>query len=444
MRLLQGNAQDTQAAQEQSEAAARGVVWSVDSQQRFGNTGLQSSLNDVLDLFKRSDCVVHAVDLSGVAAGNDQGSAGDPSGGSGKAALFAIADGTGGKLFENANDFSGQLDRLLEEESLVYVLTFSPRLTGHPDKFHPLKVKIKRPGVRLSARAGYYEPKPFKGSSSVERSLSAADVIASEIPQTAIPSSMLAQSFAGKSGPETTVQIRVPAADLIAQARGGKLPIEVYAYAFDATGKVADFSTESAVLDLGQIRSKLESGGLRWFSQMKLPPGTYRLRALVRDGESGAMGFTAEDLVVPDFSAKTPRMVPPLAVGSAGGLILRSRSARGGDAASFPYMVGSDPFLPETDPSVARDQELKICVYTYGFGDAGQLRLGGQLLDSAGKPLGTAAISLLGRSAPDELGRSTYLLGFKPAGLSTGKYQLRVVAQNGETARQAVMPIEVR
>ncbi|HET9794008.1 MAG TPA: VWA domain-containing protein [Thermoanaerobaculia bacterium] len=442
MRLLQGNAQDTQTSQEQSEAAARGAVWTVDSQQRFGNTGLQSGLNDVLELFKRSDCVIQAVDLSGIAAPQDQGT--EPGGGGGKAALFAIADGTGGKLFENANDFSGQLDKLLEEESVVYVLTFSPKLTGHPDRFHPLKVRVKRSGVRLSARAGYYEPKPFKGTSTVEKNLSAADVIASEIPMTAISPAVLAQTFAGKSGPETTVQVRVPASDLVSQNKSGKLPIEIYSYAFDSAGKVADFATESAMLDLEQVRSKLESGGLRWFAQLKLAPGTYRLRSLVRDSETGAMGFVAQDVVVPDFSQRAPYLVAPLAVGSIGGLVLRSRSVHAGEAPSFPYIVGSDPFLPEPNPSVGRDQELKICVYTYGFGDAAQLRLGGQILDAQGKPLGTAAISLIGRSAPDELGRSTYLLGFKPVALVAGRYQIRIIAQNGETARQGVIPIEVR
>ncbi len=441
MRLLQGNSQDTQTSQEQSEAAARGLVWTVDSQERFGNTGLQSGLNDVLDLFKRSDCVVHTVDLSGLEAGNDVAT--DPGGGAGKGALFAIADGTGGELFENANDFTGQLDKLLEEESLVYVLSFSPTPTGHPNKFHALKVRVKRSGLRLSARAGYYEPKPFQGSSTVEKNLSAADVIASEIPVREISSAVLAQSFAGKNGPETTIQVRVPASDLLAQGKSGKLPIEIYSYAFDSTGKVADFATESAMLDVAQVRSKIESGGLRWFAPLKLAPGTYRLRSLVRDSETGAMGFTAEDLVVPDFSRKGAYLVAPLAVGSIGGLVLRGRSSHAGEGTGFPYVVGGDPFLPETHPSVGRDQELKICVYAYGFG-AGDLRLGGELLDDEGKPLGAAPLSLLGHSHPDELGRSTYLLGFKPGAIPPGNYRIRVVAQNGETARQGVMPVEVR
>ncbi|HWC66076.1 MAG TPA: VWA domain-containing protein, partial [Thermoanaerobaculia bacterium] len=341
MRLLQGNAVDSAQTQEQNENAAHGQTWLVDSQARFGNTGLQSTLNDVLDVFKRSDCVVHTVDLSGVAAGNDLGS--DPSGGNGKGALFAIADGTGGQLFENANDFSGQLDRLLEEESVVYVLTFSPNLSGHPDRYHPLKVKVDRSGARVSARAGYYEPKPFTATSPVEKSLTAADVIASEIPVRTIPSAVLAQTFAGKSGPETMVQVSVPGSALLAQAKSGKLPIEIYGYAFDSSGKVADFSTEKAVLDLGQVRSKMEAGGLRWFAPLKLAPGAYRLRCLVRNGETGEMGFSAQDLVVPDFAQRQPYLLRPLGVGSVGGLVLRGRSAHAGESASFPYVVGSDP-----------------------------------------------------------------------------------------------------
>ena len=442
MRLLQGNAQDTATALEQNETALRSP-WLVDDQTRFGNSGLQSGLNDMLDLFKRSDCVVHAVDLSGITAQNDQGVT-DPSGGGGQAALFSITEGTGGELFKDANNFSNQLDRLLEEESLVYVLTFSPRLTGHPDKYHSLKVRVKRPGVRVSARAGYYEPKPFQASSKVEKNLTAADVIASEIPVQDIPVAVAAQAFAEKEKPQVMLQIHVPGGEIVSGSKSGKLPLEIYAYAFDSAGRIADFSTQSAVLDVAQVRARLDSGGLRYFAPLKLAPGTYRLRALVRNGETGAMGLSASDLVVPDFSEKKPYLVAPLAVGDGAGLVLRGRSARS-EAASFPYMVGGDPFLPDARPGVARNGTLKLCLYTYGFGE-GSLRIGGQILDAAGTPKGPADLALLGRAAPDELGRSTYLVAFKSGDLAAGKYHLRVMVQDPASgaARQATIPVEVR
>jgi VWFA-related protein len=442
MRLLQGNAQDVAASQEASENAVRGATWNVDSQTRFGNSGLQSAMNDMLDLFKRSDCVVHAVDLTGLAAAGDTS---DPSGGSGQAALYSIAEGTGGELFKNANDFSTELDKLLEEQSLVYVLSFSPRLTGKPDKYHAIKVRVKRSGARVSARAGYFEPRPFQATSGVEKKLTAADVIASEIPVHGLATSLLAQAFAGKDSAFVSVEISVPSADLRAPSKTGKIPLEIYGYAFDGEGRIADFSTQTAVLDLASVRERIEAGGLRYFAQFKLAPGPYRLRALVRNGDTGAMGFAAEDIVVPDFAQKKPYLVPPLAVSTANGLVLRGKSAHSGEALEFPYTIGEDLFLPDAHPAVARNGELRLAIYTYSLGDPSKLRLGGQLLDSSGKPLGDAKLSLLGRSSPDEKGRSTYVVAFKPGDVTPGSYMLRVIVNDpgSGAARQATTRIEV-
>jgi VWFA-related protein len=443
VRLLQGNSQDSATTTEQNENAAHGAIWTVDSQARFGSSSLQTSLNTVLDLFKRSDCVIHSVDLSGISAGNDEN---DPSNGAGQASLFAISEGTGGELFNNANDFSGQLAKLLEAESVVYVLTFSPKTTGHPGQFHTLKVKVQRSGVRVSSRPGYYEPKAFSATTAIEKNLTAADVIASEIPVHEVPVSVSAQAFAGTDLPMAMVQIEVPAAPLLAAARNGKIPIEVYAYAFDATGKVADFSTQRAVIDATQVKGRLEAGGLRYFVQLKMPPGAYRMRTLVRESDGGAMGFAAADLTVPDFGKKTAYLVEPLAMGSGEGLILRGKSARGGDTAEFPFMAGPDPFLPDSLPATAAGKPLKLCLFAYSMGDPAQVRIGGQLLDGGGKPIGDAKLSLVGHSNPDALGKATYLLAWNPEGLAPGKYRLRIVVQDPSTgsARQATTPIEVR
>ena len=444
IRLLQGNSQDTATTTEQNENAAHGAIWNIDSQARFGSSSLQAALNTVLDLFKRSDCVIHSVDLSGISAG--AGDENDPSNGAGQASLFAIAEGTGGELFKNANDFAGELDRLLEQQSVVYVLAFSPKLTGHPNQFHNLKVKVNKSGVRLSARAGYYEPKPFSATTLVEKNLTAADVIASEIPVHDVPVSVSVQAFAAADSPVAMVQIQVPAAHLIAAAKNGKIPLEIYAYAFDPSGRVADFSTQKAVLDVSQVKARLQAGGLRYFAQLKVPAGAFRVRTLVREGDGGAMGFSAADLTVPDFSKKSPYLVEPLAMGAGEGLVLHGKSARGGDTEGFPYMAGADPFLPDASPAAMAGKPLKLCLFAYSLGDPSQVRIGGQLLDGAGKPVGDAKLSLVGHSNPDALGKATYLLAWSPDGVVPGSYRLRIVVQDPSTgsARQATTPVEVR
>lgn len=450
MRLLEGNSEDADEVRRQAASSIEGRPWEVDNQQRFGSSALQSALNDMLELFKRSDCVLHSIDLTGLSAGGNLTSpvSGerdelDPSGGSGRRALFAIANGTGGELFENANDFSGQLDRLLERQSIVYVLTFSPKGTGHPGRFHSLKVRVKRSSATVSARAGYYEPRPFSSSSAAERSFAAADVISSEIPVHEVRADVTAQAFAGTDSPEAAVQVFVPASSFPTGA-GGRIPVEVYVYAYDEAGQVADFAAETATLDLAQVGPRLKEGGLRFFTQFRLRPALYRLHTLVRNSATGEMGFDAHELVVPDFARKNPLVVTPLAVGAGTGVVLRVKAARSGGDVGFPYMIGADPFLPDPSPAVAKAQQLKFCLYTYALGDGP--RFGGQVLDASGKPLGTATLSLLGHAPADDHGRSTYVLAFRPENLAAGNYQLRVVAQDPASgvARQATTPIEVR
>jgi len=303
--------------------------------------------------------------------------------------------------------------------------------------------RVKRPGATVSARAGYSEPRPFASSSAVERSFSAADAISAEIPVRDLPAVVTAQAFAGKGSPEATVQVSLPGSSLSA-GKSDRIPVEIYVYAYDEAGKVADFAAETATLDLSQVGARLREGGLRFFTQFRLRPGTYRLHALARNGATGAMGFDTRDLVVPDFAPGKPLVVAPLAVGSGAGVVLRVRASRSGDEVAFPYRMGADTFLPDPSPSVERTRELKLCLYTYAIG--ANARFGGQILEASGKPLGAADLSLLGHSPPDELGRSTYVLAFRPGNLGAGNYILRVVAQDPASgvARQATTPVEVR
>lgn len=122
------------------------------------DTSLLRELDGVLQEFRADDCVLHSVDLAGISARDSE--VNSRWGNSDKEVLFTLAKETGGHLMENSNDFAGQLDRILEATSVVYVLGFKPEATGHPGRFHKLEVKSLRKGVRVFARSGYTEPKP--------------------------------------------------------------------------------------------------------------------------------------------------------------------------------------------------------------------------------------------------------------------------------------------
>ena len=81
--------------------------------------------------------------------------------------LSEIADGTGGILFENSNNFEEGFERTTSPPEFVYMLGFSPQNLKLDGKYHELKVSLN---VKLSstiqARRGYYAPK--HASSEVE------------------------------------------------------------------------------------------------------------------------------------------------------------------------------------------------------------------------------------------------------------------------------------
>lgn len=71
--------------------------------------------------------------------------------------LTQLADGTGGTYFHNNNDFEGGLRKLIAVPAFRYLLEFSPN-TRQDGKFHRIKVKVKKKGVRILARRGYFAP----------------------------------------------------------------------------------------------------------------------------------------------------------------------------------------------------------------------------------------------------------------------------------------------
>lgn len=77
----------------------------------------------------------------------------------GENALATLADGTGGRVF--APTLGAALDaaflEIIRDLRTQYLLAYYPKdvpLTKDP--FHRVEVKVKRPGLRVSARSGYY------------------------------------------------------------------------------------------------------------------------------------------------------------------------------------------------------------------------------------------------------------------------------------------------
>jgi VWFA-related protein len=357
----------------------RGETWKVDSDKRFGSSPLRAELDEMTALFRRSDCVIHAVDIGGIRAETDSNSENESTfwgPRESENSLFEIASGTGGEVLRNDNNFHAGLQELITRTSLVYVLAFRPAKTGKEGKFHELKVKVKAHGARISARAGYYEKRGFKLVSPLERSLSAAYVIANEIAVSDIPARVLAVPFpreeAGRIRAIVPVLVEIPGDRFLAGQSGARAAVELYVYASDSENRLRDFFVQSVGIDLAINRGKLEKGVLKYAGQISLPPGDYRLRVLVRNSETGRAGLTVQTLHVPTFADDQPYLVQPIFLEPAnGGILLRGRQGdrAGGAASDDPLLrAGRQDLVPAALPSLRPGSPSPVSVVAYHFG----------------------------------------------------------------------------
>jgi VWFA-related protein len=71
--------------------------------------------------------------------------------------LLALANQTGGKQF-TSNYPAASLKEIVKNASAFYLLGYSSAKNPADGKFHKIAVRVKRPGVDVKARTGYYAP----------------------------------------------------------------------------------------------------------------------------------------------------------------------------------------------------------------------------------------------------------------------------------------------
>jgi len=74
----------------------------------------------------------------------------------GDSVLRRLAADTGGRAIVNTNNATEQLQGVMADASAYYLVGYSPTRKSNDGKFHEIKVRVKRKGVRVTARHGYW------------------------------------------------------------------------------------------------------------------------------------------------------------------------------------------------------------------------------------------------------------------------------------------------
>ena len=459
-RLLSGNAADKAsgtpyvgqqtAAQDASTASVEGEVWKVDSDARFGSTSTRSSLTGALAQLRRSDTILHTIDIGGLRSESDSSSSAKP--GSGTDALFTLAAETNGEFVRNANQLGAEIEKIVERTDLVYLLVYQPKSLARPGAFHRLRVKVNAPGAKVVARSGYFEPKPYAALSPIERVLLAADAITGGVRENAFSTAVLAAPFpAGESLAQVPVVIEIPGASLLKDDTAEKSRIQVFVYATDMSGTLADYLTQEMGLDMAKLRSRLEGAGIQFVGTLALPPGDYILRTFVRNGETGRSALTKSVLKVNAVPGVTPVVLPPFFREPPGQWIVVKANSRVDSPVRYeesPFTIEGETFIPTAVPSLDQGAAVDVVVTAFNFGSGKKmepLQVSSEIVGTDGKAQ-PVELQILRRFDHQRAEGRVLLLSFKPNGLAAGHYtlKLRVVDRPTKKASEASADFELR
>ncbi len=206
------------------------------------------------------------------------------------ATMDMVAQETGGRAFYNSNDISGNIQRAMEDARVTYLLGFYAD-SEPDDKYHNLEVKVLRPGLRVRARRGYFARAPrVDAEPQREAELRAAangplegSAIGVTLNVRENPMGWLIQEVVVRVDPR---DIRFDQKDgrvraaidvvLMDQARDGS----ILGGRRDAVEYALFFQTYEDALDQGLYVPRT----------VYVHPGAARVRAIVRDATTGAVG----------------------------------------------------------------------------------------------------------------------------------------------------------
>ena len=244
--------------------------------------------------------------------------------------LRTIAEETGGFASVNSNSLAGAFDRIVQANSRYYVLGYYPPTHPRDGRFHKIEVRVKRPGLKVSARKGYAsargktpEEKRRDTEAQVARdarkgiangtSAPLREALTSPMQQAGLTFSVQATPFRNTDKQSSVaLAIEIDGSTLKLEPQPNGLfadSIELSFYGLNDQGKAQTGTRTVMNLMLRpETMLRVKAAGVRANPRIELAPGRYQLRIGAREEASDRLGSVFYDLQVPDFS-KDPLMI---------------------------------------------------------------------------------------------------------------------------------------
>jgi VWFA-related protein len=355
--------------------------------------------------------------------------------------LAQLANETGGFLIQDTNDAASSFRRIEEDMRFHYLLGYSPSNENYDGKFRAISVKVKRPGLQVQTRQGYFALRVPESAPLRSFEAPALALLDRQPPPKALPLEAVALSFPSGSRPGLApVLVRIPGNTVTyepeRQDRSGKkmhqADFTVVARVVDAAGKEVDRLSQHYLLRAPQDNLAAARGGdVLFYREADLPPGKYKVDVVAYDALVQKAGVTSAFLEIPPAAEGRPRLSSVVLVG-------RAEKAAPADAtADNPLFYGETILYPNMGAPFRKSATPNLGFFFTVYGvPAGTAPKATIEVFRGEQGAGRVTADL---PAPDAKGRIQYAGALPLQGFAPGNYTFKVTttAGGGTDSRQA-------
>ena len=348
-----------------------------------------------------------------------------------------LAESTGGFMIGDSNDLRGPLQRVNEEISSYYELSYNPGIRNYDGSFRKVTVTGRKDLV-IHARNGYFALPPEARAAGVELyEMTLLKAISEGKPSNDVVFRSAAVVLKpAASGTEVSLLAEVPLRGLQplvdAAKQSQSVHFSIAALVKNPSGEVVEKVTRDRSIQV--TADQLKMGNFIDKMAITLPPGKYTLESAVEDRESKRIGVQSSQFVVPAKSNG-------VAISSLTVLRSYTPNAKGLDPAEpFQFQGGSiTPTLNNTIPR-AKDSNLRLFFVVYQDPSVAEKPTVEIEFLQNGKVLQKVPLPL---PAADASGKIPYVMTIPAEAIPPGKYEIHAIAKQGKTESDCRTAIEI-
>jgi len=342
--------------------------------------------------------------------------------------LGTLARDTGAVIFDSTNSLRQGFDRIDSDLHNYYLIGYTPTNEKYDGRFRAIDVKVKRPGLTVTARKGYFAVR--NPGVPVDPSEAAALVALTQKPvPNAFPVRAGALLFPERTRPGLApVVVDLKTAPLTFQPSGdGKTytsDVTVLVRFIASNNEVAkQISQHYEVKGPLDMLDRAKQGEIIFYREPELDAGVYTMETVVHDVPTGKSSVRISTVEVPREDIAALRMSSLVLVKRVEKVDAKDRRP------SNPLLVNDTliyPNLGETVSKSVKEIGFYFAVYPAQSGPAPDATL--QLLED-GKAIAELPISL---SGADKSGRIQQVGRLPLDRIAPGTYELRVIVKQGQ------------